>query len=467
MHSYFKSLKLNWLFIAVLFISFVPTLFFRFQYHNDLGYWLDREFGPHPESGHLFYFGRSLGGILLDLHTNILKLFPTLTALTVSRFVSLIFLAVLFYLVEKILTKYTHLSAIHRTIFLLILALQPSWFEAFVWTSNLIPGIIAYILAVSAFLVYPKEIKTKWSRYLTPAALLASSFLIYPPGACSFFWGPFILCCFGKENYKFKKVIFDGLFFCAVCVLCLIFHKLVVAGVVCDNYWAKCATWEPENSKEYSWAIITNPLEKLGTLWNLTAITTLSWSALITKGTVLTVLPGFALFVFAFGPDTRAHEHKMTWQTWARGLCYSLMFLLIFNAPNLVTHGEVIAFRTVAANTIFFSVGLIKLLSLIRYRPIQNTLSILIVGVCVGLCIFVSTKFANHLQTAWKEVITDAEVRNVCTIGPKVGPKFAAIPAIQKYLKPSFANEIDGFDLDLQIFLQDMTPSICYLLENE
>jgi len=467
MRSLFKTVNINWLFLATVFAAFAPTLFFHFQYHNDLGYWFDREFGPHPETGHLFYFGRPFGGMLLDLQTNILRMFPTLTALTISRFVSLIFIVIFFYLTEKILRRFTNLTGIQRSVFLLVIALQPPWYEAYVWTSNLTPGILSYILGIVSFLLYSKNTKKSWRDYFAAGSLLAVSFLIYPPGTCVFFWGVFILCSFGKEEYKFRQVILDGAFFASVCLLCLVFHKIVVMGPVCDSYWAKCVSWESPTSKAYSWSLFLNPLEKLEVLWNLTVVTSVSWIALLTKVNAIEALPGLSLLALAFGPFTSKGGIQFTKQDWFKGFGYSLLFLFVLNVPNLVTNGAVIAFRTVAPNTIFFAVAMVKILSVFKNQNIQKSIAAMSIGTLVILCIVSSLKLVDHYETAWAEVTSDPQVRELCKNGPRIGPRFAVIPVVAKYLRPGYFSDADGLDLDLPVFLQDSTPSICYLLENE
>lgn len=466
MRSFLKSLDLNWPFLAVFFYSFSLTLFFRFQYHNDLGFWYSHDFGPHPETGHLFFFGRPLGGFLLDIQTNILRIFPTLTVLTISRFLSLLLLGMFFFLVEEVLKRFTDLLPFQRSIFLIAMAIQPSWFEAYAWVSNLVPGVIAYIVGISSFIAYSNPVLSKWQRYIGAGSLIAAAFLIYPPGASVFFWGVLIRCSLGKDDYTLKQVILDGLYFALICLLALAFHKFFVMDYVCGSYWTKCETWEAPDSKTYSWSLMTNPIEKLGILWNLTIVTSISWITILKNVNIVEFLPGIFTILFALGPYSNKGDRKFTVKHWIRGLGYGLMFIFVLNAPNLVTNSSVIAFRTVAPYTIFIALGLIKILSLFKDQKIQKILSVCIGLALITLCIASSLKLASHYSNAWTSISSNTEVIKICKDHPKTSTQLAQVPVVAKYLEPRYFTDADSLDLDFPLLLKDLTPAICDLLDS-
>src|ERR1039457_1968009 len=173
--------------ISALFILiFAPSLFQDFGIFNDYWIW---SYNHHqcciyfPETSHLFWIGRPLGALLLNLH---FLWFDKARDLSVGRAVSLLFLmgtlGIAATLFQRSLNVGRHTAwALSTLVFLL-----PASLLYVLWLTNFVPGTLNVFLATLAYFLVDRSYSAHRvsKRRLLAAfgySLLLLSFYIYPP----------------------------------------------------------------------------------------------------------------------------------------------------------------------------------------------------------------------------------------------------------------------------------------------
>lgn len=452
---------------GVLLLAFGPILFFQYQYANDLIAW--HQFGPSPhvETGHLLFFGRPVGGMLLDLQINLMRLAPSIHTLTFARAVTLALLFHLVWLLNHVLVRKTNLSDLQRGVLLVGFALQPPWLLSYMWLATAIPGLISCLLGFWSFVFFDRgEERKSPALYVLSALFLVLSLFTYQPGVNAFFWGFVIIYTLGTGPLKIKEFSRGLIFFALTCGLGLLLFRLFLKEAVCENYWSGCWTWISGDSKEYSWNLTDNPFEKAGVLWELSKLSFSSWLSFFAWEIDWQWIPGLGLFIMAFAPIRKTKSSS--WAKWPVAFLMALCFLVLLNSANMITKGSMIAFRTLSVMTIFQAVGLVQFLVLFRNPVALKTAAFTAVSVLTSLTLFVGLKFAWHYQTAWEAAKSDSIVRDLCRSDflPK-NQVASTLPFFRNYSGSPYFPEINAKDFDLPVINPDQIGSLCNLLRDQ
>lgn len=136
-----------------------------------------------PETQHLFWVGRPLGALLLNVHFSFLT---DVASFAWARLASLIIAAATAAYVVHSLEKIAPENRMTALAVGVLIFTLPSYLLYIQWLTNLVPGILAVALSAAAYSWIDRGVAGTPSRKAPIAvglALLFASFLIYPPNA--------------------------------------------------------------------------------------------------------------------------------------------------------------------------------------------------------------------------------------------------------------------------------------------
>ncbi len=449
----------------ILLLALSPSFLLTFIYHNDLSIWVESEWSRHVEAGHLVYFARPIGALLLDLQTNLLRMVPELWVLNASRFFSALTLLAIAWLLEKFLKERTQLSPFERSLVVLLTFLQPSWFLSVMWISNYIPVLWAHLLSLSAALLFLRPTSTSSARNLSLKGLALTlqvvSILTYPPAACAFFWPLCVLGLLAVEKPRLKVIFSQLAFFAIAGLLALTIHHLFFKPLLCGS-WVECRTWISQDSTEYSWKLVSDPLAKIDVLEDMFGLLGLSWLALIPMSLNLQwfallplIAPLLERSLFSMNPSA--------WKSFAWKAGFLALMVLLLNSPNLVTNGSMILYRTAAAGTLLIAIAWFQLTGLISSQKLKDATRILVAFVFVALTFWVSWKQLGRYQMAWEKASQDPVVLEICSQGPEGFERLEDVPSLFEFTNAGQLSEINGRDFDLSVLFGGSLAALCHL----
>jgi hypothetical protein len=433
-----ESFRPGALLFLLLFVSFAPLFWNSYVYHNDLGFWIEHSGSGYYESGHLFLIRRPLGAVLLNLQTAIAQLFPSLVLLLAFRLFTLVLVVCLGILVNRLLEQHTGLPRLHRAAFVAALLLQPSWLLTVMWTTNLIPGAIAYLAglggAIALDRVWARSPKLISRGMAVPALLIAASVLIYPPGALTFFWLPLIKVCFGTSTFRFRHFVRETVFFAAVSIVALTVDEVLIRPLACLGN--TCQDWIEPGSTSYSLAPASDFVEKLGVLRDSLTTSLMSW-ANFAFDPLASSYPGIAaiLILLLLTTVISIRQKKRNGTPIIVSATVILAILTGLNAANLVAKFSVVAFRTVSPDTILFGLILVAVLDSVRSIQIRKA----IVGVCLAGCAVAAFGTAHHFtryySSGWHKLTSVTAAKNGCVLDP-AGRTLQPEPELALFFQP-------------------------------
>lgn len=425
-------------------ISCLFIIVHKYVYHNDLGFWCNDNspFAAHAESGHLIFFGRPLGAMLLNLQTILIRNSHTIYMINIVRVISIILFLGLACLVDYTLIKYTILNKQKRFLLITIMFIHPSWFISLIWASNLLPGIGSYILGLLAALsLQPFSLNSEVfsilnkKRILLASLLLVSSFYIYPAGALAFFWLPLICWSIGSHKLRVIELLKMFVFFGIVCSLGLLIHYLILKPILC--HVTACTTWIAPDSTEYSLKIVSDIFAKILVLWNSVAIVSGSWFLFFYDTPVIAALIGFAFIIVAVFPSPKNRIFSSNYDKLI-SISICCIFFLTLNLHNLITNSSVVAFRTVSPLTILLAIGSIKLINLIPNK--KSIVLEVFIAIFLGVLSTISTiKIIHIYQKAYSILQLQTECHTKIDTND---PRFSAAVGLSALPKDFGLNKI-------------------------
>lgn len=178
----------------LLMVPFVIPVLLDFGTHNDysvFSYENHRCCLGYPESQHLFFIGRPLGALLLNV-----QLLPVdeIGDFRWLRLISCMLVVLLFLGVARLLCREAPERSSESTLAAFSITLLPAPLLYVVWATNAVPGLVALLLAVAAYFLIARawESQTRYriASAVLGGALLQASFYVYPPGSFCFLLFP-------------------------------------------------------------------------------------------------------------------------------------------------------------------------------------------------------------------------------------------------------------------------------------
>lgn len=390
----------NWIYFAV-FFAFSPSLFYVFLYHNDHLFWELYSHGtPHRELGHLILFGRPLGALLLHWQSILVSYWEAPELLNFFRLIAILLLMDMIRLLEAFLKDHLTLDSTSRFMILLLTFLQPSWLLGSAWAASIIPCILSYWLALrSSVLFFWSGHQRPSLRFFLASLLLTSAFLIYPLSTCVFFWPNLLLTTLASDERGLRELLRPLSLFFILGILAVALHFLFLKNYLCSDLFS-CTTWVTIDSKEYSLKPPTSLLEKLRVLADILTLQARSWTLFFSKheNQPLHLLLA-AVFPFAsFLPLLSGKTPDFAPKIWLKSMGYFLLFVLLMNFPNLVTRGAVVVFRTLSPNSLMFSIGMVKIIHLIRKQQLRTSIFKLTLVYHLLMFFYVAQVFSSGLS---------------------------------------------------------------------
>jgi len=170
-------------------VVFTPAFQLTFGIHNDYERWLYHACClSYPETQHLFWVGRPVGALLLNLH---FAFFHSLQSLAVGRAFSL--LVLILALVKAVAIMERHIGLFHPISVGLstLIFLLPGSLLYVLWLANFVPGVFNILLVCFAYDLVSRSYDSHPSvrsrtGFVFGYSLLLVSFYIYPPTTCFF-----------------------------------------------------------------------------------------------------------------------------------------------------------------------------------------------------------------------------------------------------------------------------------------
>jgi hypothetical protein len=416
---------------GVLLVAFAPLFFFKYSYHNDLGYWVGLPGSGYYESEHLVLVGRPVGAALLNLQTAFVRLFSSIYVLTFLRLVSLGLVAFLGAMLNRVLIEKTSLSRLQRIAFIGAMLLQPSWLLTVMWTTNLIPGAYAYVAGLGAAVALDRGQQSGPRRWIIPTVLLAISLYCYPPGAVSFFWIPLIHASLGNTKYQIRTFANAFGFFALVSLVCGVIQIFLFRPMICGGN--RCRTWATDGVL-YSLQPVEDFVRKSSVLMDSLATTVASWANFGVNPTTHPSLELAAMLALAIAIGVIAmRQRRQVGTPLIVTVVLIVAILVLLNAANLVSKFSVVAFRTVSPNTILVGITLVVITD---YPGRMRKPAIGVVLVAFALCAFATAyHFAGYYAKGWSALTTSTQTRYGCDEDP-IGVATMSDPTLARFLQP-------------------------------
>lgn len=211
-----------------IFIAFLPAFMLKFGIHNDYTTWSYKNTVislKHPETQHLFWIGRPLGGFLLNVQ---FMFYKTVSDLAIGRMVSLVCAMACVWGAWRITVKHFLIDPFVSACFWLLILLLPPFVLNILLLTNFVSGLITFAIIIISYSLlsnaHPKKIT---SHKIAAYTLLAVSFLIYPPASLFFivFSAIKVLVAPEAEYAKIRKEAFEEILITVT--LCVIYTLLL------------------------------------------------------------------------------------------------------------------------------------------------------------------------------------------------------------------------------------------------
>ena len=469
-----RLLSKYWI-LLIFFLTFSPCLIFTYVYHNDLDFWMHVGWVRHVEAGHLVYFSRPVGALLLDIQTNLIRMVPDALLLNGFRVFILFNLILMAAMLDWFLKNELSLKKQERVLVVLGTFLQPSWLLAVIWCSNYVPMVFSHLLGLAAgLLLYhqanegDQKLLKKILRIFLAGVLLAISVLSYPPAACAFFWPLCLVYLIRGDFKKYKGFFRDGIFFGVSAGAALLFHRFVLKDLFC-NFWVQCGTWIPPNSREYSLTIVSNFENKQIVFADILKLVMSSWAAFTGQDTLklLAVCAMLAGLIFEFSSTGLKKWKKSEILFFLKKTCFRAVFLflifLILNSPNFVTEGSVVVFRTIAASTILLGIAFLRLTARIAQAHLRTGAVSLLCLLLVVSGFLSAYSQSERYSIIWNVPFSDPAVSRVCAKGPAYYSELENLTSVRFAGRFGPENNIDLRDFDLPIVPSGSLSALCHL----
>ncbi len=293
-------------FIWPLFV-YAPAFVITFGIHNDYSLLPGtfRDLKLHEETAHLVLIGRGLGALLLNIQTFCLNEVAHFTAARIVSWVLMIALLVLF---ARFLERRLGFDVFWARMIALQMAVVPASQINIILATNLVPGFLALLLAMSSYLTWDTaaglwaEAKRGRAGFGTAASLglFLMALFIYPPNALFVFACTFAVVFFSvaalprRAGLIFRDAVFFG-------------GGMLIYFVV-NRWWVipNAHTWLSFQSMPksfYAFSVSTDVVQKARLLLDTFLVTLAGvwhpeigkWGGLIT---VAVALAGYGVLVF-------------------------------------------------------------------------------------------------------------------------------------------------------------------------
>jgi hypothetical protein len=457
----------DWKF-ALLAVAFAPALLMVYVYHNDVNFWMHPFWTRHVETPHLVYYFRPIGALLIDIQTNLIRLVPSLLILNFVRFLALLMVVASAKIVNKFIEDNLEVKPAVRRMLIVATFLQPTWFIVVAWLHSFMPAVLTHLLSLWASWIFFSSLGKGNLPRVRPAAaagvLMTIAVLIYPPGACGFFWLPLTALMFGRDRRAMKFALSSTVFFGICGVVSLAVHRFILKDLLCGS-WTQCYTGFEATSREYSLVLATSLLEKFFVLMDVISMHGASWLMLI-EGLLfdpLFVGPILLIGLFIIAPKFKSGKLAgLDFRAMAYNFGVLTAFALIFNAPNLVTTGNVVVYRSTCVNSLLFGIALANLLGFVKNKKFQKVAVAAMATLLTFSSMIIGYQRLNRWAGEWHNAFNYPGTEEICQRGPEAYDQLMMMPWT---LTASRIRPIDPYlrDFDLPVLPIGSLATLCRL----